>query len=477
MVTPLYTALKGHAIKNPVSFHVPGHKYGQVFAQEALEDFAHILQLDTTELTGLDDLHDPSGPIAEAQSLAADLYKVEKTFFLVNGSTSGNLAMILACCERDKPVLVQRNSHKSIINGIRLAGARPVFLSPKYDEELMVPTYVEQETIAEAIKQFPDARAIILTTPNYYGVSNDIHDAVELAHENNIPVLVDEAHGAHFVLGNPFPVSAVEAGADVIVQSAHKTLPAMTMGSYLHVNSKLADADRIAYYLSVLQSSSPSYPIMASLDLARAYLQEVKTSEQSIREIFHSIENLKDRIRGIDEISIVTSKDQNVSFDPLKLTIKSAIGLSGFELQRHLEASGIYTELADLQNVLLVLPLSNKQQKRKFGYKPIKRNFFQKEKDERLSVNNPLVKISMLPLSYHQLNGYSKEAVSFQEALGLLSGDAVIPYPPGIPLLMEGERITEGHIEEMKQLIQGGARFQGSQMIKEEKLAVYIKKR
>lgn len=476
MVTPLYTKLKRHASKNPVSFHVPGHKYGQVFPQEALEDFAHILQLDATEITGLDDLHNPSGPIAEAQSLAAELYKVEKTFFLVNGSTSGNLAMILACCEKDKPVLVQRNSHKSIISGIRLAGARPVFLSPKYDEELKVPTYVEQETIAEAIKQFPDAQALILTSPNYYGVSNDIHDAVELAHENNIPVLVDEAHGAHFVLGSPFPRSAVEAGADVIVQSAHKTLPAMTMGSYLHVNSKLADADRIAYFLSILQSSSPSYPIMASLDLARAYLHELKTSEQSLHDIFHSIENFKNYISGIDELSTVISKDQYASFDPLKLTVKSTIGLSGFELQGHLEASGIYTELADLQNVLLVLPLSNKQ-KLKLGYKPIKRSLFQNNRDKMPAINNPLVKISMLPLSYYQLNGYSKEAVSFQGAIGLMSGDAVIPYPPGIPLLMEGEKITEGHIEEMKQLIRSGARFQGSQMINEEKLAVYIKKR
>ncbi|MFY0761150.1 aminotransferase class I/II-fold pyridoxal phosphate-dependent enzyme [Metabacillus dongyingensis] len=474
MDTPLYSALKRHAMKRPVSFHVPGHKYGKIFSQEARDDFEKILKLDATEITGLDDLHDPSGPIAEAQELAAALYKADKTFFLVNGSTSGNIAMIMACCERDKPVLVQRNSHKSIINGIRLAGACPVFLAPKFDEELMVPSYVPQETIAEAINEYPDASALILTSPNYYGLACDLHGAIKLAHEKNIPVLVDEAHGAHFILGDPFPKSALEAGADVVVHSAHKTLPAMTMGSFLHVNGKLANANRIGHYLSILQSSSPSYPIMASLDLARAYLQGL-TSAEAVDSISDAINSFENTIMEIDELCIVRSNDRKASTDPLKLTIKSTVGMTGFELQSHLEASGIYTELADLQNVLLVLPLASKMAP-EFGYTTIKGTFALKNELNPLMFQNGTSPISM-PLSNHQLNGYSREVVSFKDAAGLLSGDAVIPYPPGIPLLMEGERITKEHIIQIQVLIQGGARFQGSRALTEEKLAVYIKKR
>ncbi|MGG4490340.1 aminotransferase class I/II-fold pyridoxal phosphate-dependent enzyme [Metabacillus idriensis] len=475
MATPLYSALKRHAMKRPVSFHVPGHKYGQVFSEEARGDFEDILKLDATELTGLDDLHDPSGPIAEAQELAAALYKADKTFFLVNGSTSGNIAMIMACCERDKPVLVQRNSHKSIINGIRLAGAHPVFLAPQFDEELRVPSYVPLQTIALAIKEYPDASALILTNPNYYGLACDLHGAVKLAHEKSIPVLVDEAHGAHFILGDPFPQSALEAGADVVVQSAHKTLPAMTMGSYIHVKSTLADADRISRFLSILQSSSPSYPIMASLDLARDYLQGLRSAAE-VNSISASITSFKNRIKKIDELSIVHSSDRNASTDPLKLTIKSTAGMSGFELQSHLEASGVYTELADLQNVLLVLPLSSKIVPN-FGYTTINSTYAGKNDFNPLFLQTGTSPISMLPLSYHQLNGYSREVVPFKDAYGLLSGDAVIPYPPGIPLLMEGERITKEHISQIQALIQGGARFQGSRALTEEKLAVYIKKR
>ncbi|WP_282035246.1 aminotransferase class I/II-fold pyridoxal phosphate-dependent enzyme [Metabacillus indicus] len=473
MAAPLYEALKKHELQNPVSFHVPGHKYGKVFPEEAAGDFRSVLRLDATEITGLDDLHDPSGPILEAQRLAAELYQADETFFLVNGSTSGNLAMIMACCEPGKPVLVQRNSHKSIIHAIRLSGAKPVFLSPKMDEAYGVPSYVEIETVSEAVRRYPEAKALILTNPNYYGITADLRGAVELAHSEGIPVLVDEAHGAHFVPGLPFPASSIKAGADAVVQSAHKTLPAMTMGSFLHVNGGLIDRERLSYYLSVFQSSSPSYPIMASLDLAREYIEKLVLSKEADA-ILRAVDVFKKSVEAKKEVEIVTTTDKRAIIDPLKLTIRSAAGLSGFELQRRLEMQGVFTELADIQNVLLVLPLSSNQadsfvfSSDNSGEGRIPEPFLYKEENQ---------KISMLPLSYGELNGYSKEVASFEDAAGLLSGEAVIPYPPGIPLLMEGEVITEEHVRQIRTLMACKARFQGGQALKDEKLAVYIQKR
>ena len=269
---PLYEALLQHAQKKTISFHVPGHKDGQVFQTEVASIFQPLLSIDLTELTGLDDLHSPDGPILEAEKLLADLYQVKESYFLVNGSTAGNLAMIMAACDEDQIVLVQRNCHKSVLHAIQLAKAKPIFLEPEYKTDWKIAASVHYDTVKKALQLYPEAKALILTYPNYYGIAYDIKAMVGLAHQQDIPVLVDEAHGAHFIIGKPFPPSSAALGADIVVQSAHKTLPAMTMGSYLHFNSKLIDVNKVKDYLHIFQSSSPSYPIMASLDLARGYL-------------------------------------------------------------------------------------------------------------------------------------------------------------------------------------------------------------
>lgn len=277
---PLFEALLAHHQKNSSSFHVPGHKNGVLMPEAAKLWYRSLLPLDVTELSGLDDLHHPSGVIKEAEQLTADLYRSERCFFLVGGSTAGNLAMILATCEEGDTVLVQRNSHKSILNGLRLAKVQPIFLQPKFDREAQIATCLDEDDVIENIKKFSDAKAIIITNPNYYGFTVSLKNIVTEAHKYDIAVLVDEAHGAHFGhQSSLLPKSALEDGADVVVQSAHKTLPAMTMSSYLHFNSKLVDIEKLAYYLQVLQSSSPSYPLMASLDLARYFLATL-TEEQ-----------------------------------------------------------------------------------------------------------------------------------------------------------------------------------------------------
>ncbi|MCZ6942899.1 aminotransferase class I/II-fold pyridoxal phosphate-dependent enzyme [Bacillus mycoides] len=454
---PLYEALMEFKERRLLSFHVPGHKNGLNFPQKASGGFKDILSIDVTELTGLDDLHSPFECIDEAQQLLAEVYGVHKSYFLINGSTVGNLAMILSCCGEHDIVLVQRNCHKSIINGLKLAGANPVFLNPWIDEVHNVPVGVRDEVIKEAITKYPNAKALILTHPNYYGMGIDLEASIAYAHAHKIPVLVDEAHGAHFCIGDPFPKSALVYGADIVVHSAHKTLPAMTMGSYLHINSRLVSEEKVSSYLSMLQSSSPSYPIMASLDIARFAIAVIK--EEGHDEIVEFLRRFKEGLRSIPQIAIL----QYPSQDELKVTVQTRCQLSGYELQSVFEKVGIYTEMADPYNVLLILPLQVNE-----GYMKaieIIRLAMQqyKVKDKTASIRYTYKgEISPLPYTYKQLERYETKLVSIEEAVDMIAAEMVIPYPPGIPLIMYGERITQEHTKQITHLEKTGARFQGS---------------
>ncbi|HWL11633.1 MAG TPA: aminotransferase class I/II-fold pyridoxal phosphate-dependent enzyme, partial [Ureibacillus sp.] len=275
---PIVSALQKFAKEEPLSWHVPGHKHGVLSnLPETLKD---ALTYDLTELTGLDDYHHPEEAIAEAEILLANSYQASQSYFLVNGSTVGNLAMIYAACKRNEKIIVQRNAHKSIFHALELVGAKAIFVAPDWDEATATAGAVPAATLQEALELHPDAKAVVLTYPSYYGVAGkELELQIRMCHERKIPVLVDEAHGAHFIASESFPPSALQLGADVVVQSAHKTLPAMTMASFLHVNSNLIQAEKINHYLRMLQSSSPSYLLLASLDDARDYVDSYLESD------------------------------------------------------------------------------------------------------------------------------------------------------------------------------------------------------
>jgi arginine/lysine/ornithine decarboxylase len=470
---PIYEALLKHKRNNPISFHVPGHKSGAILHQHSQNLFQELLKIDVTELSGLDDLHSPEGAIKEAQELLAALYQVKESFFLVNGSTVGNLAMILSVCKKDDVILVQRNCHKSVLNALKLAKARPVFLEPEYNLEWKSATGVSKETVESAIFLYPEAKAIVLTYPNYYGMVYDVKSVIELAHAYNIPVLIDEAHGPHFIIGEPFPASAIQLGADMVVQSAHKTLPAMTMGSYLHINSNRINSDIVKEYLQMLQSSSPSYVIMASLDLARNYLATYQPSDMEY--LHKNISLFKKELSTIKGIKVLDYPDSKG--DTLKVTIQSRSKLSGFELQKRLEEIDIFTELADPYNVLMILPLLKEGQEYplvevcrrmkellvKFPYQPVEEEFL-----------NSSGNISELAIPYEKLSSVQKEAISITEAAGYVCAETITPYPPGIPLLLMGEFITVGKINQLIQLTEMGARFQGGTLL-DKKLIKVVK--
>lgn len=474
-LTPLYTKLIEHFEKQQSSFHVPGHKFGEVFPDYARKHFSEVLSLDATEVSGLDDLHDPSEKIKEAQELLANFYDTIKSYFLVGGSTAGNLAAIFTVLERGDEVFVQRNSHKSIFHGLELVGAKPILISPMYDDVAKISSAIEISSVNAALTEYPNVKAAIFTNPNYYGMSVDLTPIINLLHKHNIPVIVDEAHGAHFCLGTPFPNSAIKNGADLIIQSAHKMLPAMTMGAYLHINSHRVSQLRLEHYLQVFQSSSPSYPVMASLDLARAFLASLSRDE--VKQIVQSIDDFGKRVDAIPQLKRVNySTQKGVRFDPLKVIIQSNVPYTGFELQKRLESKGIYTELADPYNVLFI-----------FGLAPFKNThgvleILKSSVQDNQALTYPKINtyrhdgvydITTLSLTFEEMRKLDSQLVSLSSAEGLISAQAVIPYPPGIPILMKGERITGLRINQIRQLHEQGARFQLGEDILTEGIRTY----
>lgn len=470
--TPLLEQLILHHKKNPISLHVPGHKYGRLLDSPEYSAYRGILQLDATELAGLDDLHSPEGVIMEAEMLLSEIYGTKQSYFLVNGTTVGNLAMILTALQKNDIVLVQRNCHKSVLNGIELAQAKPVFLGPDYDEEWGVTGGVSQVIAAKAIKRYPEAKALILTYPSYYGMVTELQEIIKQAHEADIPVLVDEAHGAHFISGGLFPKSAVTLGADIVVQSAHKTLPAMTMGSYLHLIGERIAKDRLEHYLHILQSSSPSYPIMASLDIARSYIGTYGTDDHTYlhEQLTHFTAKLKEN-NGIKVLSYGRQKG-----DPLKVTLQSQTELNGFEMQEAFAREGIFTELADPYNVLLVLPLLKRGMAYPFAevINGINRALQSvKRKNHVIEKSDYLPHISFLEVGREEAKHLARRKVSLSEAIGEIASERVTPYPPGIPLLFPGEKITGHVMAQIQHLAETGARFQEGSDICQGEIYIY----
>ncbi|WP_162596021.1 aminotransferase class I/II-fold pyridoxal phosphate-dependent enzyme [Bacillus sp. CGMCC 1.16541] len=468
---PLYDALLKHASTQPISYHVPGHKSGSVFPLLSDNIFSSILKIDMTEINGLDDLHDPEEVIDEAQRLAADIYGVDATYFLVNGSTVGNLASVLSLCDEDDMVLVQRDSHKSILNAVKLSKVRPVYLAPTVDEETNISIGLSIETIEEALKAYPNVKALIVTNPTYYGASIDIDKVVQLAHSYCVPVIVDEAHGAHFIVGPPFPRSAVQAGADIVIHSAHKTLPAMTMASYLHVQGHFVDQVKLSSYLSILQSSSPSYVLMASLDIARYYVAHFRSSH--VRKLIKNIEMFCEEINSISGLKVVPLNSQ----DPLKVLIEASF-CTGYDLQRMFEQKGIYSELADSSRVLFVLPLSEKLEIEE-TIERMKKAIQSFSNQENQTLRNEARFSFVFPsvssvLSYKQMKSLEKTTVAIEHSEGLFVCKSVIPYPPGIPILLEGEQVNRDHINYILQLKEAGAKVQGGHSIYDGYLEVFL---
>lgn len=470
---PLYETLLEYHFQRRSSFHVPGHKGGSALSAKNKGMLEQIMSIDFTEITGLDDLHQPEGVIKEAQELAADCFGADRTYFLVNGSTAGNLAMITAVCGRGDVLIVQRNVHKSVIHGLMLAGARAVFVTPRLDPGTGLATSVGSKDLAEALDRYPQAKGVLLTNPNYYGMAIDLKPIADLVHSRGIPLLVDEAHGAHFGFHPAFPESALSAGADVVVQSAHKMLTALTMGAMLHVRGGLVDVHKIASRLSMLQTSSPSYPIMASLDLCRSMLQQ--EGSRLFERGLESVGTFRDKAESLDAFQVVKLEGNGAydAWDPFKVILRDRTGtLNGFELQRELEIRGCMIEMADPRHVLLLFSLASSladTEKLLSALTDINDKFGLHEKEKHDALTNKITTASMphvsLPIPFDiDLSRLDDcvQTVPLDNAVGYRSAEMVIPYPPGIPVLYPGEPVTKEAAAYLAVLANTGARFQGT---------------
>jgi len=465
---PIFDAMKQFHNQKNYSLHVPGHKHGLL--SQLPPAFREVMRYDLTELNGLDDLHYPEEAIKEAEELLSRTYQTQRSFFLVNGSTVGNLAMIYAVCRPGDRVIVQRNAHKSIFHGLELAGAFPVYVTPEWDEYTKTAAHVSYQTIKQAIHTYPEAKAVILTHPTYYGVAaKDLAAIVDLCHDAQIPLLVDEAHGAHLQASEHFPPSALTLGADVVVQSAHKTLPAMTMGSFLHIGSSLVDEERIQYYLRMLQSSSPSYLLMASLDDARAYLSSF--TQHDMYTLLQRKDQFVEALQSINRLEVV------VPDDPLKLLLRVP-GKTGYQLQAALESEHVFVELADPYQVLMILPLLKAVHTYPFAeirshIKSAVEHLLLIPADGKEPHRIEFLEIISEPVfSFAELNHRKYEWIPYMRSMGRIAAGAITPYPPGIPLIVPGEKITMGHLETLEDYLAAGATFQGNHRLKEKHILV-----
>ncbi|MFT8389869.1 MAG: aminotransferase class I/II-fold pyridoxal phosphate-dependent enzyme [Sporolactobacillus sp.] len=468
---PVVTGLKDYMHKQRYSFHVPGHKDGRIVPEEMQRCFRELMRLDATEVANLDDLYHPSGILRDGEALLSEYYQTEASYFLVNGSTVGNLTMIMATVQPGDRVLVQRDSHKSVFNGLRLAGAVPVLLAPAIDPQTGFGHAVSEQALDEALCRFPDARALILTYPNYYGMAGRIRSLIAKAHAHDLVVLVDEAHGPHFHLGAPMPPSALDQGADIVVHSAHKMLPALTMGAWLHCKGGRVQPAKIAAIREMLQTSSPSYPIMASLDLARWFIAGL--SSKRIAAICQKREAFVQQLDTIPGITVLKSTD-SFQIDPFKLTLCLDYRESGYMWQDRLIEAGIYPELADPRHVLLVLGLTDKETYSD-AFDRIRSSLsgFHRRTEKAGETHIPVFPlVQALGRSIQEMANDSIEIIDLAEAEGKLAAESIIPYPPGIPLILQGEVISAGQIRSAGALLAAGAVFQNT-WIKHYKMMIY----
>jgi arginine decarboxylase len=457
---PLVSQLRESADRDYAPFHTPGHKRGGSISP-ALADWwgNRILQADLPELPELDNLFAPQGVIRDAQALAAVAFGADRTWFLANGSTAGILAAILATCGPGDTLILPRNIHQSVISGLILSGANPIFIAPEFDGTLA--HCVTPTAVATALAAHPNAKAILIVSPTYYGVAGNITEIAALAHGHNIPLLVDEAHGAHFAFHPDLPTSALAAGADLVVQSTHKTLSALTQASMLHLQGQRVDADRIAQALQLVQSTSPSYLLLASLDAARHHMaNQGKT-------LMTRALAMADRARaGLTTIPGLTLLNPTITpgfhqFDRTRLTL-FLNGLDGFAADQLLhEQLGVTCELPSLHHLTFIITAGNTD----------------RDIDRLIDACEQLGRSDHLPPAISEripfYNDFEQrltpreaffgvgERVPIGQTPGRISAELVCPYPPGIPVLMPGEVVTPSAITYLQQVLAAGGTLSG----------------
>ncbi|AWK49680.1 decarboxylase [Clostridium beijerinckii] len=460
----LQELLKYHDEKNLV-LSMPGNKCGVGFlGDEFGEKFVNRLGfLDITEVDPLDNLHCPEGVIKEAQELLAKTYNAKKAYFLVNGSSSGNLASMFSAFDEGDEVLVERNCHKSIYNGLILRKLKVKYIEPIIDDKNGVFLPPNKENIYKALGESLNPKGIILTYPNYFGITYDIEDIIIDLKLKGLKVIIDCAHGAHFGMNKRLPKSITSLG-DYVVLSAHKTLPALTQGAYLLVNEENSELE---FYLKAFMTTSPSYLIMASLDYARYYLDNY--GEKDYERLIDAAERWKEKINNLKKVRLLGKNDLNEQYkdtitNESKLKLKQEYdidlsryililpkGYSGHKLLDYLRTQKIQVEMSFSRGVVLILSPFNSEEDFELIYEAISKlemKSIHVQIESKYFSDIPEKKIE--PYEVFKLNG---EWCEIESCEGYIAKEAIIPYPPGIPLVCQGEIISRNAINIIKDYI------------------------
>ena len=469
---PLAEAVRNFQAGHRVSFHVPGHKSGSgsIFLSTFFGE--NNLKYDLTELPGLDDLHSPESVIFEAQKQAAELFGAEQTYFLVNGTTSGIMAAIAAVSSEQDTVLVERNSHECTTRGLILSGAGPYYLYNSFDEDIGIPAAVSVKDVEQALEICSSPAALVLTHPSYYGTYSDLRMIVDLAHRTGTVVIVDEAHGAQMAFTGQGIPSAIEAGADIAVQSTHKMLGSLTQSSMLHVQGDLVDRERLRYFISFMNSSSPSYLLMSSLDLVRKDLAEEGTKGwEKIRAL---VKQTGEKLRGMDGIdcpsSFTGADGRSYELEGSRLLISAlGRGLTGLQLRDLLaDEYGIDVEFADLRYAVLLAGRGNCERDFERLLQAMEAVSRRPAADINPQVQEKLLLFSSC-LSFRPAREMSpRKAVTAgnlllpgKTARNAVSARDLSMYPPGIPVIRAGEIITEEILDYIDEGLRCGMEFHG----------------
>lgn len=468
--TPLFTGLLEHAKKNPVQFHIPGHKKGTGIDSEFRNFIGdNAFSIDLINIGPLDDLHHPHGIIKEAQHLAAEAFGADHTFFSVQGTSGAIMTMIMSVCGPGDKIIVPRNVHKSIMSAIIFSGATPIFIHPVIDPNLGISHGITIESVEKALKAHPEAKGVLVINPTYFGISANLKKIVETAHSYGVPVLVDEAHGVHIHFHDQLPLSAMQAGADMAATSVHKLGGSMTQSSVLNVKEGLVSPTRVQSIISMLTTTSTSYLLLASLDVARKQL--ATKGFDLIDKTIHLANETREEINSISGLYCVGPEilgtKATYDFDPTKLIISvKDLGITGYEVEVWLrEKYNIEVELSDLYNILCIISIGDSRETTSIlitALKELSNNYTQSSKaqsSKAILVHVP--DIPTLALSPRDAFYAETEVVPFKESVGRIIAEFVMVYPPGIPIFIPGEIITEDNINYIQENIDVGLPVQG----------------
>lgn len=466
--TPLFDTLYNHAKRQVISFHTPGHKNGRSIDSK-LRSFTgrNAYYFDVTVFPEVDSLHDPTGSIKKAQELYAKLCNVKYTFFLVNGSSSGNIAMFLSAFNPGDSVIVSRNCHKSILSAIILSGVWPIWVQPKIDSNLDIIFDMTVKQVEDAIKQFPEAQGVFITSPTYNGITTDLIEIAKLCHQNDMIFLVDEAHGSHLKFHEDLPISAVEAGADMCVQSVHKTLSALSQGSVLHFNSEIVDFNRTRKVVSMLQTTSPNYFILSSIDLARK--QAYENGEKMLEKVISASEETRKKINRLKNFFCFTRKEiqaKGYDLDVTKLTVNvTRSGLTGYEVEDILAKEyNIQVDCADMFNIIAITGIGTSRSDTVSLYNALEEiDTKYQSKNGEWFLELPSLTTEMVMLPRDVFFGAKTKRIPLSKAYGQISAQSLTPYPPGIPVLIPGERITKEICNYVTELSKKDIRISGQE--------------